>query len=264
VPDREGGGRIVFAYENENRKGPIEYVASFILSTYGVAHELCSYSELGTCSRGEILISYGISLPKRQASETPHIHIMESGLWGDAYLTEESLPELPLREFQGIPVFYWGSKSPLDKELPNRISTVISADLIASSFFMLSRYEEVLVSEMDKFGRFPAQASVAYKAGVLHRPVVDEYIDLLWNIISDLTKSLIRRLPWREKSFAFCLTHDIDRVRLYADPKHILGTLWRVGIKRGDMRGGLGAIRDAFGTWLGLRADPYDPTSRSL
>jgi len=258
VPDREGGGRIVFAYENENRKGPIEYVASFILSTYGVAHKLCSYSELGTCSRGEVLISYGISLPKRQASETPHIHITESGFWGDAYLTEESLPELPLREFQGIPVFYWGSKSPLDKELSNRISTVISADLIASSFFMLSRYEEVLVSEKDRFGRFPAQASVAYKAGILHRPIVNEYIDLLWDTLLALKGDLVRDYPWGERSFALCLTHDIDRIRLYANPKHILGTLWRVGIKRGDMRGGLGAIRDAFGTWLGLRIDPYD------
>ena len=262
--DREGEKEIVFAYENESRKGPIEYVADFILSAYGVKYKICSYADVSTCSRGEVLISYGVSLPQYRASEVPHVHIMESDFWGDAYLTEGSLPVLPLQAFQGVPIFYWGNNTPRDQLLESRETSVIPADIIASSFFMLSRYEEVVINERDRFDRFPAQASISYKAGILQRPVVNEYIDLLWDTLLALKGDFVRAYPWGEKSFALCLTHDIDRIRLYANPKHILGTLWRVGIKRGDLRGGLGAIRDAFGTWLGLRIDPYDTFERLM
>jgi peptidoglycan/xylan/chitin deacetylase (PgdA/CDA1 family) len=260
VPDEERGEDLVFAYENEEKKGPIEYAASFILSAYGLAYRICSYSQLDTCHRAKVLISYGTSLPKREESQDPHAHILESGFWGDKYLTAGSLPDQPLRNFQGVPVLYWGNSNHDDESMRNqeRGATIIPADLIASSFFMLSRYEEVVSNDKDRFARFPAEASAMGKAGFLHRPVVNEYIELLWDTLLALKGDLVRDYPWGEKSFALCLTHDIDRIRLYANPKHILGTLWRVGIKRGDIRGGLGAIRDAFGTWLGLRIDPYD------
>jgi len=258
VPDREVSEWIVFAYENESRKAPIEYIVNVILSTYGVNYKVCSYADLEACSNIGVLISYGVSLPRYRTAKIPHVHIAESDFWGDAYLTEESLPPLPLREFQGVPVLYWGNNTPREQFTENKETSVIPADIIASSFFMLSRYEEVVINEKDRFGRFPAQASISYKAGILQRPVVNEYIDLLWNAISAVQKSIVREHPWKEKGFAFCLTHDIDRVKLYDSPKHILGILWRAGIKRGNVRSGLQAIRDAFGTWLKLRADPYD------
>ncbi|WP_142783919.1 polysaccharide deacetylase family protein [Changchengzhania lutea] len=46
-------------------------------------------------------------------------------------------------------------------------------DIFASSFYMLSRYEEYLPHVKDEFGRFLAFESLAYKEGFLSQPVVD-------------------------------------------------------------------------------------------
>lgn len=59
-------------------------------------------------------------------------------------------------------------------------TTIIHADLIASTFFFISRYEETIRPETrDVFGRFIGKESIAYKNGFLQRPIVDEYGDLL-------------------------------------------------------------------------------------
>ncbi len=46
-------------------------------------------------------------------------------------------------------------------------------DIFAASFYLLSRYEEYQPYVKDKFGRFPAEESLAFQKGFLHLPVVD-------------------------------------------------------------------------------------------
>ncbi|WP_282134385.1 polysaccharide deacetylase family protein [Seonamhaeicola maritimus] len=46
-------------------------------------------------------------------------------------------------------------------------------DIFASSFYLLSRYEEYLPHVKDEYGRFTATQSLAYKHDFLHQPVVD-------------------------------------------------------------------------------------------
>lgn len=46
-------------------------------------------------------------------------------------------------------------------------------DIFASSFYLLSRYEEYLPQVKDEYGRFLATESIAFKHGFLHQPVVD-------------------------------------------------------------------------------------------
>lgn len=62
----------------------------------------------------------------------------------------------------------------------------LSIDIFGSSFFMLSRYEEAVSTERDTHDRFPAIASLAFKAGFLERPIVDEYVELLWSAMNKL------------------------------------------------------------------------------
>ena len=45
---------------------------------------------------------------------------------------------------------------------------------------MLSRYEEAVLLDRDDHDRFPATASIAYKTGFLDRPIIDEYVEILW------------------------------------------------------------------------------------
>lgn len=80
-------------------------------------------------------------------------------------------------------------------------------DLFGSIFFMLSRYEEVLPSDRDIHDRFPGSASVAYKAGFLDRPIVDEYVALLWAMMTHLWP-LLERNRRRGKVLVTC---DVDQ-----------------------------------------------------
>ncbi|MEY8200577.1 MAG: polysaccharide deacetylase family protein [Colwellia sp.] len=79
-------------------------------------------------------------------------------------------------------------------------------DVFGSSFFMLSRMEEVITEERDAHGRFSAESSVAYKNGFLDRPVVDEYVEMLWNMLLFLDPSLKLEVQ-KAKNFVTC---DLD------------------------------------------------------
>src|SRR5690554_1350520 len=46
-------------------------------------------------------------------------------------------------------------------------------DIFASSFYMISRYEEYLPHVKDEKGRFMASESLAFQSGFLHQPIVD-------------------------------------------------------------------------------------------
>lgn len=55
----------------------------------------------------------------------------------------------------------------------NGDKSAIPFDIFASSFYLLSRYEEYLPHVKDDYGRFLAKESIAYKYGFLKQPVVD-------------------------------------------------------------------------------------------
>ena len=66
-------------------------------------------------------------------------------------------------------------------------------DIFANCFFMLSRMEEAIGGELDAHDRFPASSSIAYKYKFLDRPVVDEYTEMLWNMLVFLDPELQRK-----------------------------------------------------------------------
>lgn len=133
----------------------------------------------------------------------------------DAWLTPTSLPVEPLAELtvadaaEPLPVLYG-------------TPTVGGHDLFGSIFFMLTRYEEIVSETRDAHERFPSTASLARRAGFLERPVVNEYVDLLWSL-------LVRtwpRLERRPRRFRLRLSHDVD-FPLYRAPYHEARSLVR-------------------------------------
>ncbi|WIV51407.1 polysaccharide deacetylase family protein [Marivivens sp. LCG002] len=66
-------------------------------------------------------------------------------------------------------------------------------DIIGSAFYMLSRYEEAVSDSKDIHGRFPASASVAAREGFLERPIIDEYVEVLWSGLVSTWPSLVRK-----------------------------------------------------------------------
>ena len=89
-------------------------------------------------------------------------------------------------------------------------------DIFASAFFMLTRWEEAFSDLKDEHGRFPASECLAYKNNFLKRPVVNEYAELLWTLLTHLGYRGNRI----SREFRIIPTHDIDQFR-YWDQKKI-------------------------------------------
>lgn len=69
----------------------------------------------------------------------------------------------------------------------------LGLDIFGSAFFMLTRYEEVVKSVKDEHERFQARASLAYQEGFLERPIVNEYLEILWWSMKRLWPNLERK-----------------------------------------------------------------------
>ena len=79
-------------------------------------------------------------------------------------------------------------------------------DIFGSVFFMLTRYEEMVIDERDEHGRFPAACSVAARGGFLERPIVNEYVEGLWQLLQRRWARLVRK----PRSYRLVLSHDVD------------------------------------------------------
>ena len=141
------------------------------------------------------------------------IVIIPSGFFKmDVYGTKESMPTLPLKTWRGIPLLFG---EPREEWSADGSQLIIHADLLASTYFLISRYEEMYRrSERDSYGRFPGKSSLPYRAGFLHRPIIDEYGEALRQILLEtgIAERHNLRLEERPKTFSRVnLTHDLSR-----------------------------------------------------
>jgi hypothetical protein len=141
--------------------------------------------------------------------------------WLSAPEVVPSGAELPFSD--PVPVLFWGKdterpSSPFAEFDPDG-TLLFHADIIAASFFMLSRWEETITKCHDQHGRFPGTASVAYKHGFLHRPIVDEYAIIL----REWLKALLPQWKPKPPTFSVKLSHDVDNIRRFSD--------WQVALR---------------------------------
>lgn len=131
------------------------------------------------------------------------------------WLQPQSMPALPLATWTpeddgikanlvlpNVPILY-GSPGLVYND--NHIH--LNLDIFGSAFFILSRYEELITKDQDRHGRFPAYLSHAYKNNYLNRPIVDEYVEILWACLSQLWPDLKRKC-YQPKTFITC---DVDQ-----------------------------------------------------
>jgi hypothetical protein len=166
--------------------------------------------------------------------EKYRIVIIPSGFFDeDTYGRPSSLPALPLAELEGIPILYG---SPEIEQAGDTL--VVHADLIASAYFLVSRYEEMIRRDVrDEHGRFPGKESLPYRARFIHRPIVDEYRLL----IRGWLRKFQPELPDVGNRICFIsLTHDIDEPFLYRSWKGLIRSLR-------DGRGMLCSLKGKFG-----------------
>lgn len=132
------------------------------------------------------------------------------------------MPHLPLERLEDTPILFGTPSINRTKDL-----VVIKADLIASAFFLLSRYEELINKNRDQHGRFPASESILTKADILQRPIVDEYGAFLRQTLRETGVNV----PEPKLEMSVTLTHDVDVPFVHRNFISILG-----GIKRGEFK----------------------------
>jgi len=144
---------------------------------------------------------------------------------------------------------------------------IIWIDILGSAFFMLTRYEELMSQYTDKFGRYPVASSMAFRRDFLMRPIIDEYVEILWAAMQRLWPELERN----EHAYEITPTHDVDDPFLNLSIPNIKTLIRRVA---GDLIRRKSFVQ-AFNTiigWLGYKAfgnlrykkDVYDTFNRIM
>ncbi|WP_299403540.1 polysaccharide deacetylase family protein [Acaryochloris sp. IP29b_bin.148] len=171
-----------------------------------------------------------------------------------------------------IPIIY-GSKSSSEnffKIVENKI--FLGLDIFGSTFFMLTRLEEAIRKSADQFSRFPAKASLAYQENFIDRPIVDEYVEILWACLQQLWPKLKRK----PRNFKMHVSHDVDKPYQYifTNVQKLIHNAVGDIVKRNNLRQSLyrvrdwtyvkyfGHMRDAFNTfeWLMTLNESYGLT----
>ena len=192
----------------------------------------------------DIKIVYG--KPKDNSGNSSALYIIPGNFFGENYGTGKSLPKLPLKEIEGVPLLFG---SPVVERKGNQL--VVYADIIASAYFLLTRYEEIVRRDVrDRFGRFPGRESLPCRAGFICRPIVEEYAALLRKWLREIDVYV----PQPSRKFSVLLTHDIDFLRKCENVFQLLRTTAGIIIGRQPIQN----LPRNLAAFLGLKSDPYD------
>jgi hypothetical protein len=203
----------------------IAYILSFLLAENPANKNLITASP-----HHRITASSYIGYTANRAEWTQYkVVIVPSSFFQDHAAGKVKMPSLPLAQLDGMPILFG---QPKHERMHHTL--VLYADLVASAFFLLSRYEETLNPVRDAHGRFQAVSSLAYRAGFLQRPLVDEYGAYLKKCLQQCGVEL----PQTSAKMHITLTHDVDVPFEHRTLRSFLG-----GIARGQVKN---AFKNAF------------------
>lgn len=134
---------------------------------------------------------------------------------------------------------------------PSGEKSSIPFDVLAASFYMLSRYEEYLPHVKDIHGRFPPKESIGYAHDFLQTPVVDIWVQKLFMALQKKFPEITKK----KTSYSFTSLIDVSSSHAFA--------------YRGLIRGFSGFIMDVVGlkfkrlwgritVWFCVKKDPFD------
>lgn len=109
----------------------------------------------------------------------------------------------------------------------------IDYDILGLSYWVLTRQEEIGRTDLDNHGRFPATSSHAFKHGYLERPIVDEWLHILGQV-------MVRTWPGialKQHQFSMKVSHDVDAPSRYGF-RSVSGLVRAMGgdlLKRGSI-----------------------------
>ena len=146
-----------------------------------------------------------------------------------------------------------------DVGIYNEINTIFfhykNADLpfdpFAASFYLITRYEEYLPFIKDKFGRFSADQSIAFKLGFLRKPMIN-----IWSEkIAELLKNKFPQITFPKKTYKYISTIDIDNAFAYKY-KGLIRNIGGFFKSFRDLE--FGEVAERAKVLLRLKKDPFD------
>jgi len=196
--------------------------------------------------------------------------ILKDTLFGNYsnYLTHEAIPNR-IDFFENTPIIYgeniWGFFiNNIFHEDPDYYQKIKSnntkgdaycgLDLFGSIFFMISRFEEYLISPLDEFNRVSSKDMIAVKFGFEKKAIVHEYTEIIWKLLINLNSSLIRK----SRKFELVLTHDIDHLFFWKNYKFFFTRLKKCLFKYKNFKQASKEIYSYISVQFKLKKDPYD------
>jgi hypothetical protein len=198
---------------------------------------------------------YTSNIEEYSNSATPKINYSYHPILKDELFFESAplLFEQGLNE-QDLNIFKWENSIAFFET--GKLSAM-AFDPFASSFFLLSRYEEYMPHKRDIFDRYEATESLAYQHNFLHKPVVDQWIQRIQQII----KLFFPSLTFKNSHYNFISTIDIDHAYAYLE-KGITRNM--AGYFKSLLELNLNEMSERFKVIAGIEKDPFDTYDKQL
>lgn len=220
---------LIFTSAISNR---LRYIAKLMLQ------EMLGLEFRFTTSPEEFAACEGPKLSYTGIKKTDGLFIEAAGLLFETTIVQQE-PAFAINE--GIPLIF-PSLNP---------SSSLPFDPFAAAFYMVSRYEEYHQHQKDRFGRYPATESIAWKGKFLETPVVHSWARLVMGLLTKHFPGLKFSLP----QYRFTPTIDIDHAWCYRG-RSVSRTLG--GFGRSIMHGHFQEVAERLKVLAGLASDPYD------
>ncbi len=147
---------------------------------------------------------------------------------------------------QNIECFEWNTLTAFFKT-----SGDIPFDIFATSFYLITRYEEYLPHNLDEYGRYVHKNSIAFKQNFLRLPLVNLWLEKLIKLLQKKHSSFTIHLS----PFTFLPTYDIDIA--YAYKNHSVRRAGS-GILKDFITRKLKEIDERIKVYAGSKKDPFD------
>ena len=218
---------LVYSHKITNR---LTYILDFVIvQNFGLDYRL-------TTLRDEFINFEGARLNYSYEPIPNTVHIQPTLLLSQ----EDIIPQLiEVKEHLGKAVIFYTDKG----DLP--------FDIFAASFYLISRYEEYLVSKLDRFGRYDPRNSIAWKKSFLLEPIVNIWIGWLRTML----QKAFPDLPINEPTYKFLPTIDVDNAYAYSNK----GLIRQVGgLARSLVQADFTDFTRRLKVYCGRIGDPFD------
>lgn len=216
----------IVTQENSNR---FLYVLNVLLSTIGDQEYRIVHEE-------KVDFNFPVIAYSDTSPDYTCIHIQPHSLLNAAI--DEGVIENDFFLWNNIPCFL-------------KTNGTVPFDVFTASFWLLSRWEEYLSNTKDEHQRFTANSSFAFKCGFLDRPVIDEWVVMLFDEINIYWPNSIVD----KRTFKHTLTVDIDAPFAYQHKSIVTHT--GASIKH-ILSGKLSLIKDRINVLKRATLDPFD------